>query len=153
MKRRIMVIGPTGSGKTTLCHALDEVDKPLKKTQDMMFGEHTIDVPGSYLDNPWMYKHLIAAAQNCASQVVMLVSTSEKREFYPPGYANVFQCPVIGVIMKSDSDRENIQRCRDELLKAGVKLPLFYVAGKEDKVGIEKIRKYLFDRTLNGENV
>ena len=150
MKRRIMIIGPTGSGKTTLCYAFDNKKGPLRKTQDMIFGKYTIDVPGSYLDNPWMYKHLISAAQNYASQIVMLVDATGKREVYSPGFAKVFTCPVTGVITKCYLGSKYSQKCEEQLKKIGVKKPWFYISSNDDEVGIEKLKNYLFSLTLDG---
>lgn len=143
-------MGPTGSGKTTICHALDQKKGPLHKTQDMIFGKYTIDVPGSYLDNPWMYKHLISAAQNHASQIVLLVDATGSREVYSPGFAKVFNCPVTGVITKCAPDSPQAERCEEQLEKTGVKKPWFYISGKEDEVGIERLRKHLFRLAQDG---
>lgn len=146
-----MVIGAIGSGKTTLCHAIDEHSGPLRKTQDMIFGKYTIDVPGSYLDNPWMYKHLIAAAQNHASQIVMLVDALNMREAYSPGFAKVFNYPVTGVITKCGQEGICIQKCEAQLKKTGINKPWFYINSNDDEVGIEKLKGYLFGLVLDGE--
>ena len=145
-----MVIGPTGSGKTTLYHAINECGLLPRKTQDMIFGRHTIDVPGSYLDNPWMYKHLISAAQNYASQIVMLVDAAGRREAYSPGFAKVFNCPVTGVVTKCGQEGICIRKCEEQLKKMGVKKPWFYINRIDDEVGIEKLKNYLFSLALDG---
>lgn len=145
-----MIMGPTGSGKTTLCHAFNEYHGPLRKTQDMIFGKYTIDVPGSYLDNPWMYKHLISAAQNNASQIVLLVDSTSMREVYSPGFAKVFTCPVTGVVTKCSRESRYAQKCEEQLKRIGVKEPWFYISSKDDKVGIENLKNYLFSLTLDG---
>jgi len=51
MKKKIMIIGPRQVGKSTLANLLNHTDKPLRKTQDAIFGEKTIDVPAAYLEN------------------------------------------------------------------------------------------------------
>ncbi|WP_430108465.1 EutP/PduV family microcompartment system protein [Paenibacillus sp. B1-33] len=51
MKKRIMLIGPTDCGKTTLANALDGTDRPLRRTQDIIYGPKTIDTPGAYIEN------------------------------------------------------------------------------------------------------
>ena len=50
MKKKIMIIGPRQVGKSTLANLLNHTDKPLRKTQDAIFGEKTIDVPAAYLE-------------------------------------------------------------------------------------------------------
>jgi len=137
-----MIIGPTGSGKTTLANAINGYDGVLKKTQDMIFGRYTIDVPGSYLDNPWMYKYLISAAQNNASRILCLIDASADREVYAPGFAKVFTCPVTGVITKCSPEDKKAQKCVEQLKRIGVEEPWFFLRNKDDKAGLEKLKKY-----------
>lgn len=141
-KKRVMVIGPTGSGKTSLVNALNDYEGPLRKTQNLIYGEKTIDVPGSYLDNPWMYKHLIAAAQD-ASHLLILVDQSKKTETYAPGFAKPFTCPVIGVITKSDLMEENEEFCVNQLRRIGVAEPYYKVSVPEG-TGVEALKETLF---------
>ena len=142
MRRKIMVIGTGKSGKTSLVNALNGYEGPLRKTQDMIFGKYTIDVPGSYLENPWMYKHLISAAQNNACHVLILVDQSNVTEVYSPGFARVFRCPVTGVITKADLHKENEEICKRQLKMIGVKPPYFSVSLTEN-TGIEELKDHL----------
>ena len=96
-KKRIMVIGPRGCGKTTLVNYINDYDGPLRKTQDTIYGRETIDVPGAYIENAWMYKHMIALAQD-AWCILLLLDQSRTAEVYSHGFARTFRCPVIGVI-------------------------------------------------------
>lgn len=150
MRKRIMIMGPTGSGKTTLCRRFNGQDGSLRKTQDMIFGKYTIDVPGSYLDCPWMYKHLISAAQNNASQVVMLVDATNRQEVYSPGFAKAFACPVTGVVTKCSPEDSRAKKCEAQLKKTGVNEPWFYISSIDDEAGIEKLKDYLFSLALDG---
>lgn len=113
-KKRIMVIGPSKCGKTTLVNALNDYDGPLRRTPDLIYGKNTIDVPGSYIENAWMYKHIIAAAQD-ASCVLILVDQSNCIEIYSHGFAKSFRCPVIGVITKCDLMPKNKEKCEMQL--------------------------------------
>lgn len=124
MKRRVMIIGATQSGKSTLANALNEEKRALKKTQDVIYGKETIDTPGSYLENVQMYRYLIATAQS-ASKVVLLVSAAKPQQGYPPGFAKVFRCPVIGVISKCDLAPENVAAAFRQLKSSGVEEACF----------------------------
>ncbi|MGI6751790.1 MAG: EutP/PduV family microcompartment system protein [Anaerovoracaceae bacterium] len=144
-RKRVMVIGPTGSGKTTLINALNHVEDPdpVRKTQNIIYKDKTIDVPGAYLECPWMYKHIIAAAQG-ASHVLIVVDQSRCDDIYSPGFAKVFRCPVLGVITKTDLKKENEEVANRLLNKAGVEEPYFRVSTLTDE-GVQELRDYLFE--------
>jgi ethanolamine utilization protein EutP len=143
-KKRIMVIGPSRCGKTTLVNALNDYDGPLRRTPDMIYGKNTIDVPGSYIENAWMYKHIIAAAQD-ASHVLILVDQSNCTEIYSHGFAKSFRCPVIGVITKCDLMPENEGKCLKQLKNIGVSEPYFRISFPMG-TGIDALKKYLFEK-------
>lgn len=149
-KKRIMVIGPTGCGKTTLVNALNDYDGPLRRTQDMIYGKNTIDVPGSYIENSWMYKHVIAASQD-ASYILLLVEQYKLTNIYSPGFAKVFKCPVIGVITKCDLNLENKELCLKQLNMIGVIEPYFQISIPYG-IGIEELKKYLFHQRFEVES-
>lgn len=141
-KKRIMVIGPTNCGKTTLVNALNDYNGPLRKTQDIIYGKNTIDVPGSYVENTWMYKHLIATAQD-ASHILILVDQSKCVDVYSPGFAKAFKCPVIGVITKVDLMAENEDFCIQQLKKIGISEP-YYKISVSSEIGIKTLKEHLF---------
>ncbi|HCQ90214.1 MULTISPECIES: EutP/PduV family microcompartment system protein [unclassified Clostridium] len=143
-KKRIMVIGPSGSGKTTIVNALNDYDGPLRRTQDLIYGKNTIDVPGAYIENAWMYKHVIALAQD-ASHVLILVDQSNCTEIYSPGFAKSFTCPVIGVITKCDLIPEDEEKCLRQLKIIGVSEPYFHISFPMG-TGIDALKKYLFEK-------
>lgn len=139
-----MVIGPSSCGKTTLVNAVNDYNGKLKRTQDMIYGKRTIDVPGSYIENGDKYKHIIAAAQD-ASHVLILMDRTRRDNLYSPGFARLFKCPVIGVITKCDLMPENEINCVRQLKLVGVIEPYFHISFN-DRVSIEKLKNYLFDK-------
>ena len=142
-RKRIMVIGPRGCGKTTLVNSLNDYDGPLKRTQDTIYGKNTIDVPSAYIENAWMYKHMIALSQD-AWCMLLMVDQSRTDEVYSHGFAKAFQCPVIGVISKSDMAPENRPVCERQLETIGVDRPYFDVCEPEGK-GIGELKRYLLE--------
>ncbi|QIB68841.1 ethanolamine utilization protein EutP [Aminipila butyrica] len=151
-KKRVMVIGPAHCGKTTLVNELNEYDGPLRKTQDTIYGKNTIDVPSSYVAIPWMYKHLIATAQNAAACILLLVDQSRPTEVYSPGFARVFRCPVIGVISKCDLNPENEKVCRRQLKQIGVNEPYFQIS-VPNGTGVEALKAHILQLTSKGGRV
>ena len=140
-KKRIMVVGPKGCGKTTLVNAINDYDGPLRRTQDTIYGPNTIDVPSAYIDNAWMYKHMIALAQD-AWCMLALVDQSRCAEVYSHGFARAFRCPVIGIISKSDLAPENETVCIRQLKMIGAAEPYFKVS-VPNGTGIEELKRYL----------
>jgi len=141
-RKRVMVVGPTNCGKTSLVNVLNDYEGPLRKTQDMIYGKNTIDAPGAYIENAWMYKHLIAAAQD-ASHILILVDQSKVSDVYSPGFAKVFRCPVIGVINKIDLMPKNEELCIRQLRLTGAKEPYFKISTRTG-AGISALKEYLF---------
>lgn len=141
-KKRIMVIGPSNSGKTTLVSELNGNDGPMRKVPDLIYGKNTIDVPSAYIENAWMYQHAIAVAQD-ASHVLILVDQSNCIEIYSHGFAKSFNCKTVGVISKCDLMPENEEKCIGNLKNIGVKEPYFKISFESGE-GIEELKKYLF---------
>ncbi|AFM02455.1 ethanolamine utilization protein [Desulfitobacterium dehalogenans ATCC 51507] len=141
MKKRIMIVGPTQAGKSSLANILNDTSRPLKKTQDVIYGRNTIDTPGSYIENPSMYKYLIATAQT-ASHVLLLIDSSRPVEVYPPGFAKTFTCPVIGVMTKIDLEPENAPLCTQQMQSIGVSGPYFRIS-LTDNTGVGELKEHL----------
>lgn len=141
-KKRVMVVGPTGSGKTSLVNELNDCQGRLRKTQDIIYGKNTIDVPGSYIENKWMYKHLITVSQD-ASHILLLMDQSKSDTVYPPSLAQSFRCPVIGVISKADLMVDNWEFCYKQLKQAGVSEPYYKISVLKG-TGVAQLKDKLF---------
>ena len=87
-----MIIGPAGCGKSTLAQALEECEKAVRKTPEVLYGERTIDCPGAYVENRGMYHHLIALAQD-ASQLVLVMDAARPADVYSHNFAGAFSKP------------------------------------------------------------
>ncbi len=142
-KKRIMIIGARNCGKTSLANQINDYKGQLRKVQDTIYHKNTIDVPSGYIENSWMYMHTIALSQD-ACCILLLIDQSRPVMVYSPGFARVFRCPVIGVISKSDLNKENAEKCESQLLDVGVRPPFFYVSSKTGS-GIDELKKHLVD--------
>lgn len=139
-KKRIMIIGARGTGKTSLANILNDKIELPKKSQDVMYGTYTIDIPSAYIENTWMYKHLIALSQD-AYIIIILFDFNSNADIYSPNFASAFTKPVIGVINKCtiDSDDSNICNIFE---KIGVKKPYFRINTNTNE-GIKELKEYL----------
>jgi ethanolamine utilization protein EutP len=138
--KRMMLIGKTGVGKTSLIQALKKEDIKYKKTQSLEFYDGLIDTPGEYIENKKYYNALIT--MSFESDIIALVHDSEKDEsYFSPGFANMFNIKVIGIITKVDSDKSNMKKSKECLELAGVKE--IYSVSALNGSGIEEIEKLL----------
>lgn len=141
MKKRIMVIGPSGIGKTSLIKALTGMDGAKKGCQEVYYSSQAMDVPGAYLENPGMHQHLIALSQD-ASHILMLVDVENGAKRYPPGFAGAFACPVIGVMMKAVPDMSEDAKMERIQKHLGIKKQIFQVDTKTD-YGMNELKYYI----------
>ncbi|GIM47488.1 ethanolamine utilization protein EutP [Collibacillus ludicampi] len=109
MKKRAMIIGAVGAGKSSLVKALFNNDQPARKTQALEFHDWLIDTPGEYTENPLYYRSLMATALE-AKVLLMVHDATRERNYFPPGFAQGFPIPVIGVITKADHPHANVSR-------------------------------------------
>lgn len=136
-----MLIGAARVGKTSLANYINDYKGALKRTADVIYGENTIDVPSSYIENTSMYKHIIALAQD-AKKIVFLIDATNNINIYSDGFAKLFTCPVIGVITKGNYQSESYEKCEKQLERAGVKRP-YFIINNESLSEKEKLKEYL----------
>ncbi len=118
--KRIIFIGSSRSGKTTLSNALLGESLKYKKTQAVeVLGNAILDTPGEYLERSQMRGFLSVIATE-AEIIGMVVSASEERSMFPPYFAGQFAKPVIGVITKIDlADEKKLEIAEARLKLAG----------------------------------
>lgn len=82
--QRMMLIGPSQCGKTSLTQCLRGEALAYQKTQAIVWSAETIDTPGEYLENRCLYSALLASA--CEADVIALVLNSDAQwsPFFPP---------------------------------------------------------------------
>lgn len=138
--KKIVFIGKTGSGKTTLIQKLIGQDLVYKKTQSMQYYSNILDTPGEYIENRNYLRALIVEAVNY--EIIAFVQDSTDKEcIFPPNFAYVFNKRKIGIITKIDLDVNNIENARLCLKRAGVNE--IYVVSAYNNFGIEELKKLL----------
>lgn len=140
-KRKLMVVGAVGSGKSSLISYLNGKGMDAKKTQSVLYDTLSIDTPGEYMENPCMYKYIIAEAQN-VEYVLFIQDAMQRRCIYPPGFAQSFNRKTIGIITKVDTEEVEVEHSKKFLQTLGVKSPIFKTSSKTG-YGIHELREYL----------
>ncbi|WP_455600052.1 EutP/PduV family microcompartment system protein, partial [Cloacibacillus sp.] len=93
-RRRVIFIGASMAGKTTLTQAMMREELRYRKTQTLdIVGGFIIDTPGEYLERGGMRGALSVAAAE-ARLIVFLQSASAAQSFFPPSFASMFGKPV-----------------------------------------------------------
>ncbi len=119
--RKMILIGKTGCGKTTLCQQLHGEPIEYKKTQAIQTLPYAIDTPGEYIENRFYYNALTVTAAD-ADVIGLIQDCTEKRNYFPPLFASIFPKPVIGLVTKIDlaESKEDIQEAEIYLEMAGL---------------------------------
>jgi ethanolamine utilization protein EutP len=117
--QRIMLMGSSACGKTTLIQRLNGQEIDYQKTQAIEIINTTIDTPGEYLENRALYKALVVTAAE-AELILFVQDATDERFRFSPGQAMMFSVPVMGVASKADlATSEQVQAARDLLELAG----------------------------------
>lgn len=141
MKKRAIVIGASGAGKTTLIKAIQGSKQQARKTQAITFEDYIIDIPGEYLDIPRLNFAVINTAMDASAMFVVQDSTTNKPTT-PPGFCDMFNIPVYGVISKIDEPSADIERAKELLEMCGVRGEIYLVSSVTGE-GVEQIKSLL----------
>jgi len=140
--KRLLLLGPTRSGKTTLLQCLRDEPLIYRKTQSMVYLTDAIDSPGEYIENRHFYNALLSSAYE--ADVVGLVQNLDSENcYFSPMFATLFNKPVIGIMTKADIEVSERQRefIINQLKQAGAD-PLFSVSATR-REGLTPLLTYL----------
>lgn len=137
-KKRIILIGRSAAGKTTLCQFLSHEAIRYHKTQTVQIVNQTmIDTPGEYLERTNMRGALMVTSTD-ADLIVLVQDATEDGTMFPPAYTSMFAKPAIGVVTKSDlATDEQIENAKKYLTMAGAKE--LFVTSSVAGEGFEKL--------------
>lgn len=138
--KRMLLIGRTGHGKTTLVQAVNRLEAIHRKTQTLEFHPNMVDTPGEYLENRQFYRALIVTSVEC--DIIALVQSCDAEDcIFPPGFASIFTKPVIGIVTKADSEFCMEDNAVMHLERSGAKE--IYITSSVTGEGMEAVRKLL----------
>ncbi len=140
--KRIVVMGRSMAGKTTLCQYLCNQDLRYHKTQSVQVINQTmLDTPGEYLECMWFRGALQVTAAD-ADVIVLVQQATEDGTMFPPAFASQFAKPTIGVVSKSDMATPlQIEHAKVHLRAADAKE--IFVTSSIEGTGFEPLLDYL----------
>lgn len=128
-KTRIVLMGRSAAGKTTLCQCINHEEIKYHKTQAVsIINQNMIDTPGEYLERRGFRGALMVTATD-ADIVVLVQDATEDGTMFPPAYGSMFAKPVVGVVTKKDlATEEQVEKAKKHLHFAGAK-EIFVASG------------------------
>ncbi len=137
---KVILIGRSGAGKTTLTQALSGEDIHYAKTQDVKNSSFMIDTPGEYVQE----RHLggaVAVFVYEADIVGLLMSANEPYCLFSPNMVSMCNREVIGIISGIDKPDANLPRVTNWLKQTGVKR-IFYLSSLTGE-GVKELKQFL----------
>ncbi|MEF9840173.1 MAG: EutP/PduV family microcompartment system protein [Lachnospiraceae bacterium] len=138
--KKIILMGSSECGKTTLTQALRGEKIQYHKTQYVNYLDVVIDTPGEYAQTKGLGSALALYSYE-ADVVGLLISATESYSLFPPNITCMANREVIGIITKINEPHANPKRAARWLCLSGCK-KLFYVDSKT-KEGVEELLLFL----------
>lgn len=137
--KRVMLIGRTDSGKTTLADVLQKGYSEARKTQSIETVGTIVDTPGEFAENRRLYRALLITSYD-TDVVAMVMDAGENHTLFPPNFALAFNREVIGIVTKKDLTSDTTY-AESSLQKAGAKR-IFIVSALSGE-GMQDLKHYL----------
>ena len=138
--KKIIFMGKTGCGKTTLTQAMRGERISYHKTQYINHFDCIIDTPGEYAENKILGRALALYSYE-ADVVGLLLSAREEYSLFPPCITCMCNRDVIGIVTQIDRTDARPERAAQWLRLAGCR-NIFFV-GSVTGEGIGDIFDYL----------
>ena len=141
-RKRIILIGRSTAGKTTLCQRINHEDLAYHKTQTVQIVNQTmIDTPGEYLERRYFRGALMVTATD-ADIIVLVQDATENGTMFPPAYNTQFAKPTLGVVTKSDlATPKQVETAKKFLQMAGANK--IFVTSSVSGEGVDELLKFL----------
>ena len=136
--KKLILIGRSGVGKTTLTQALKGEKTEYPKTQYIDYGDFLIDTPGEYAENHDLGAALCLYAYE-ADVVALLIAADEQYSLFPPNVTCMVNREVIGIVTKCN--KADPSRAEKWLRLSGCKT--VYKVDSKTREGINQVLEHL----------
>ncbi len=138
--RKIIFIGRSEAGKTTLTQALKGESITYHKTQYVNNYDVIIDTPGEYAETKTLGGALAVYSYE-ADVVGLLISSLEPFSLYPPNVCAISTREVVGIVTKIEHPMGNPEQAAEWLRLAGCE-KIFFVSAYTGE-GLPELLEYL----------
>lgn len=138
--RKIILVGRSEAGKTTLTQAMRGEQIKYQKTQYTNYHDVIIDTPGEYAETKSLGGALALYAYE-ADVVGLLLSATEEYSLYSPNITALVNREVIGIVTKIDEADARPFRAGEWLKLAGCE-KIFFLSAVTG-AGINQLLEYL----------
>lgn len=136
--KKLILIGRSGVGKTTLTQALKGEKTHYQKTQYIDYGDFLIDTPGEYAENHDLGAALCLYAYE-ADVVALLIAADEQYSLFPPNITCMVNREVIGIVTKCN--KADPSRAENWLRISGCET--VYKVDSKTREGINQVLEHL----------
>jgi ethanolamine utilization protein EutP len=116
--KKLILMGRSESGKTTLTQVLRGEEISYDKTQYIKFENTLIDTPGEYAQTHHLGRALALYSYE-ADMVGLLISATEPYSLFPPCITCMVNREVIGIVTKCEEEGANPDRAENWLRISG----------------------------------
>jgi ethanolamine utilization protein EutP len=138
--KKMMLVGRTGCGKTTLSQSMQGMSLIYRKTQAVCYSAWIVDTPGEFTENRRLYSALMASSTSC-DVIAFVQDATAVSSVFPPKFASMFNKKTIGIVSKTDLADANLERAEKFLRWAGAD-SIFHTSALE-QTGINTIIAWL----------
>lgn len=138
--KRLILMGRSEAGKTTLTQALKGETITYKKTQYVNYFDVIIDTPGEYAQTAKLGRALALYSYE-ADVVGLIMAANEPYSLYPPNITCMVNRDVIGIVTKIDREDADAGQAERWLKLTGCK-KIFFVNSTANE-GVADILEYL----------
>ena len=140
--KKIIFMGRSGAGKTTLTQKIKNKPIEYHKTQYINFHDMIIDTPGEYAENSSLAAALALYSYE-ADVVGLLISATDQYSLFPPNITCMVNREVVGIVTHIDVPGANPERAERWLRLSGCR-KIFHIATKSGD-GVDDLVNYLSD--------
>ena len=138
--KKLILIGRSEAGKTTLTQALKGETITYQKTQYINYYDVIIDTPGEYAQTAKLGRALALYSYE-ADVVGLLLAANEPYSLHPPNITCMVNREVIGIVTKIDREDADPEQAARWLRLTGCK-KIFFVNSRASE-GVAEILEYL----------